>query len=260
MIIDGFTFYNEYDMLECRLEYLYSHIDYFVLSECNYTHSGNKKPLMFLKEQVRYKKYADKILYAPFIVNLDDYRDEEGKVDCWKLEQAQRENILTPLEKFDENDILLISDLDEIPEASVIKKIQQELNFCESVRVNHKMYMYNLHHYMDEVKFWNHQVAAKIKTAREKTLNWLRLSSPHDGYWQSGWHLSYFMPPNLIKNKLENFAHQEFNTTEYKDTIEIEKKIKSGQGLLGRSEDNLVKVTKEHFPEDFFRIFGKYFY
>jgi beta-1,4-mannosyl-glycoprotein beta-1,4-N-acetylglucosaminyltransferase len=40
MLIDCFTFFNELDMLECRLEYLYDKVDQFVLVEADITHSG----------------------------------------------------------------------------------------------------------------------------------------------------------------------------------------------------------------------------
>ena len=70
MIVDSFIFFNEFDILEGRLEYLYDHVDYFVIVESNLTFSGNTKPLYFMNNMSRYKKYLDKVLYFPFIKYL----------------------------------------------------------------------------------------------------------------------------------------------------------------------------------------------
>ena len=62
MIVDCFSFFNELDMLECRLEYLYNHVDKFVICEANYTHSGIKKDFNYLNNKSRFAKYEDKII------------------------------------------------------------------------------------------------------------------------------------------------------------------------------------------------------
>ena len=57
MILDCFTFFNELDLLEGRLEYLYNSVDYFILVESNLTHSGKAKPMIFIQNIERFKKY-----------------------------------------------------------------------------------------------------------------------------------------------------------------------------------------------------------
>ncbi len=73
-IIDGFSFFNEFDILKLRLEYLQDVVDYFIISECNYTHSGKEKPYYLnqiineFDEELRSKIIS--VHYEPDIGNL----------------------------------------------------------------------------------------------------------------------------------------------------------------------------------------------
>jgi beta-1,4-mannosyl-glycoprotein beta-1,4-N-acetylglucosaminyltransferase len=58
---------------------------------------------------------------------------------------------------------------------------------------------------------------------------------------KGGWHLSYFGDSQFIKNKLENFAHQEYNSSKFTDPNEIQKKIDNQLDLFGRPGNNDMK-------------------
>ena len=73
MLIDCFIFFNEYDILEGRLEYLYDVVDYFVIVEMDVSFNGNPKPMNFSNNIHRYRKYADKILYFPYSPDTSKY-------------------------------------------------------------------------------------------------------------------------------------------------------------------------------------------
>ena len=64
---------------------------------------------------------------------------------------------------------------------------------------------------------------------------------------QGGWHLSYFGDANFIKNKLENFAHQEYNSDNFTNTSKIDYRIKNGLDLFDRQSwdeaSNMTKIT-----------------
>ena len=95
-IVDALTFNKELDLLEGRLEYLYNHVDYFLIVESNYTHTGKEKPLYFAENASRFAKYADKILPCRLIVDKNyDF------TDSWKLENQQRDFISLCLDSFD---------------------------------------------------------------------------------------------------------------------------------------------------------------
>jgi hypothetical protein len=124
MIYDCFQFFNELDLLEIRLEELYPVVDKFIICESTKTHSGKNKSLRYIENIARYKKYKDKIKYIVY----DEF--PEGATS-WDLENNQRRCILKGLEEVNKYDIIMISDIDEIPRRSFIEsfKIDYFKNF-----------------------------------------------------------------------------------------------------------------------------------
>jgi beta-1,4-mannosyl-glycoprotein beta-1,4-N-acetylglucosaminyltransferase len=88
MIYDCFTFFNELDILEIRLNILKNVVDKFVLVEATRTHQGKEKPLYFSENKARYKEFEDKIIH----IVIDEYPPYEGK-SAWVLERYQRDMI-----------------------------------------------------------------------------------------------------------------------------------------------------------------------
>lgn len=262
MIIHAFLFFNEFDLLESKLEYLYDHVDYFVISESNYTFSGNPKPLWYLQEQVRYKKYADKIIYRPFLIeDLSKYRREDGSLDFHAIEVDHRNDLITPLEKFSDDDIVIVSDLDEIPNIEFIPRLKNDLENSICARMNADTFYYDLKtRQILEPKYppWNCVCAVKLKVARQYGLQWARREAPDIGYWRSAWHLSYFMSPELIKLKMLSFAHAGDVNEWYSNQERIRKAMEDGTDVYGRPIE-MEKVGKDYFPEHFFKVFGKYY-
>ena len=74
MIYDCFTFFNELDILEIRLNTLYDTVDYFVIAEANKTHTGKEKDYVFEKNQARFSNFLDKIIY----IKVDDFTSLEN--------------------------------------------------------------------------------------------------------------------------------------------------------------------------------------
>src|SRR4051812_5983866 len=93
MIYDCFTFFNELDLLEIRLNELDPVVDKFVLVEATKTHQGKEKPLYFTMNKSRYEKFLPKIIH----VVVDTYPDYEGQ-SAWLLEHHQRNMIMKGLE------------------------------------------------------------------------------------------------------------------------------------------------------------------
>ena len=108
-IIDSFLFFNEIDLLEIRFNILYDYVDYFIITESDTTFSGNKKELFFLKNESKFDKFKDKIIYNPIKI-------PDNISVTWDREIYQRNS---PIEKIkeisDNNDLIITSDLDEIP-------------------------------------------------------------------------------------------------------------------------------------------------
>ena len=119
-IYDCFTFFNELELLELRLESLYDVVDKFVIVEADKTHANNPKPFNFYEHRNDFKKYFPKIHYI-----MDTSVVPYGGVGDWAIENNQRNNIMKGLEDAEPDDLIMISDVDEIPDPAIIKTIRE---------------------------------------------------------------------------------------------------------------------------------------
>lgn len=122
-IYDCFTFFNELELLKVRLEELYDVVDHFVIVEASETFSGNPKPLLFTENKEQFEQYQDKIIS----IVVDDFPSHTADTanDRWVREEFQRNAILRGLANCKNEDIILISDIDEIPNENSINTIKQ---------------------------------------------------------------------------------------------------------------------------------------
>ena len=131
LIYDCFTFFNECDLLEHRLKYLYDVVDKFVLVEMSRTQRGELKDFFYEKNKERYSNYANKIVHIKItddmIGNLHPKlkKDKRGNIFDWRYENFQRDGITYGLSECKDDDIVIISDLDEIPNKRIIEEIKK---------------------------------------------------------------------------------------------------------------------------------------
>ena len=111
-IYDCFTFYNELDLLELRLAELYTKVDHFVIVESNQTYTSKPKPFYFEENKQRYAQWLDKIIHIK-VENMP------GHPDAWVNDRFQRDQIFQGIVDANADDLIMVSDLDEIvrPEA-----------------------------------------------------------------------------------------------------------------------------------------------
>lgn len=110
-IFDCFPFFSELDLLEVRLETLDPVVDFFVLAESPVTYRGEPKPLHFLENRHRFEKFLHKIRHVP----VDDIPRAHGFHENWGRETFQRGALERGLHDGRDDDIVMMSDLDEIP-------------------------------------------------------------------------------------------------------------------------------------------------
>ena len=123
MLIDAFLYFNEKEIAELRVKYLDSIVDCFVVIEANITHQGKKKNWNFPKIlENNLKEFSSKIQYHQLNIDPEKIKNEESWIiddikgdDAWRIENFQRNYIKTACQKFSNEDILIISDIDEIP-------------------------------------------------------------------------------------------------------------------------------------------------
>lgn len=262
MIIDATLFHDEYDMLEFRLKYLWDSVDWFVIVESDRTFSGNKKTLNFFNNRERYQWAMDKIIYHPVeidVTGLDfSYKPKEYERDApqWQVEFQQRNAIIEACANFSDDDVLMISDCDEIPTRQVVefRKTQEVQNpfVC-----NQRLVVFYLSYVRDDIA-WNGTIVSTLKQAREIGSQGLRdmrigLSPmPH-----GGWHFTFFGGADQIKKKIESYSHQEWNREEYLDVKKINELTRQGLGIFPDDGKALVKIDKSFYPSDMLKLFPK---
>ena len=126
MIYDCFIVFNELDLCEIRFNVLKDVVDKFVVVEGMLTHTGKPKPLYFNENRERFAAFADKIIH----VVVDDFpTPPEGYSErdaSWMRENFQRNAVIRGLEDAKPDDLIVISDLDEIPRPEVIAKAREK--------------------------------------------------------------------------------------------------------------------------------------
>lgn len=116
MIYDCFQFYNEIDILKIRLNVLKDVVDKVVLSESTTTFSGKAKPLYFEENKELFKEFEDKIIHV--IVD-----DTPMDCDAFTRDSHQKCAVMRGLKDAKENDIIIFSDVDEIPNPETLKDL-----------------------------------------------------------------------------------------------------------------------------------------
>jgi beta-1,4-mannosyl-glycoprotein beta-1,4-N-acetylglucosaminyltransferase len=244
-IVDCFIFYNEFDLLTYRLNALNDVVDFFVLVESTHTHVGKEKTLYYNENKQLFEKFNHKIIH----VIVDDFPHKYPNINIenneqWVNEKFQRNCISRGIDKLNLNptDIITITDLDEIPKPSILSNIKTNALSISVNILEMDFYYYNLNTRMNDK--WHH---AKILTFQKyKELN---ISCDNIRFYDcqiihsAGWHLSYFGNEKFIKNKLENFTHQEYNKTEFTSEKEIEARIKNKSDLFGRNGISMTNIA-----------------
>ena len=119
-IYDCFTFFNELEILELRFASLYDVVDRFVIVEADKTHANKPKPFNFYQHLNDFKKYLPKVKYI-----MDTTIVPYKGVGDWSIENHQRNSIMNGLTEAAPDDLIMISDADEIPDPAIIKTIRE---------------------------------------------------------------------------------------------------------------------------------------
>ena len=264
MIIDSFLFFQELDLLEIRLEYLYPIVDKFIIIEARQSFKGNEKNYIFEQNIDRYQKYLDKIIYNKIedfhtkyeglikfleksnsrvykkisvFIERHDYYSKKNLSHI--LDSYHRECIHIALDKFcEEEDIILLSDLDEIPPFEIVKKLKHKKNLKDfSVFVQHE-FQYFLNNYAGSN--WYGTIVSPYRLIKEYSLNKLRKDSRRFKVLaNAGYHFTSIGNKKSIINKIESWGHQEFNHKIIKENIE--ENIKNGKDIFYRIKRNKNK-------------------
>ena len=280
-IFDCFMYFDEEVVLDLRLNFLDQYVDYFVIVESIYTHKGEKRKLKFNLN--KFEKFKSKIIYKVYDENnegIEKILDQDSeKIKSYKYimnalrrENGQRNHILAGLDNADIDDIILISDVDEIP----------NLNLIDFTKIREKIFMFrqDMFYYKFNLKLPN-MVWTGTKGCRKKNLlspQWLRNVKDRkysifrfdilfsDKKYNSikfidkgGWHFTNLKTAKEIEHKLKSYLHHwEFDENPL-STDQIENIIKKKQAIYDLTLDKrlnkigsgnkLIKYEFEKLPE-----------
>lgn len=233
MIVDCFIFYNELDILKRRLKYLSPVVDKFVLVESTVTHKGTPKELYYQTHKEMFKQWEDQIIH----VVVDDNPTDK---DPWVRENFQRNCITRGLEKFDDDTLVMISDVDEVPIRTNIILPDN----CQACSFNMTAFQYSLK-YIQKHEPWFGTVLTRKKLldsgVSPQQLRNGRWKVPH--YPNAGWHFSSFGDEKFVANKIENYAHCYDDVSKDKNEDTFKSFIEKGIHADGRH--TLVETTPE---------------
>jgi beta-1,4-mannosyl-glycoprotein beta-1,4-N-acetylglucosaminyltransferase len=220
-VIDAFTFFNELDILELRLNELYPVVDYFVIVESMECHgSANTKRAVLADNWSIVKPFESKIRYSvlerlepPYDANSPG-KDWMSNVSAWGRENFQRNALMTGIsEVASQDDIIIISDCDEIPRAETMRRALPI--FQSGIHQLHMdFFYYNVNRYIGP---WARSAAGTLRQVQAaggpqslRNTTGGRGDGVGGAYpWveNCGWHFSCFGGVERIRTKLENFAH-----------------------------------------------------
>jgi len=263
-IYDCFPFYNELDLLELRLNELYDHVDHFVLVESNTTYTSRPKPFYFEENKDRYSKWLDKIIH----VKVEDMPMHS---DAWVNDRFQRDQIYRGIKDADSNDLIMVSDLDEIIRPEAVDYMRNNEQGIFALRMTLHNFKFN---YMklnpDRYAIWGmagrRHFFEDIKPDAFRQLRFQFMDKPYkwsnDGcevVEHGGWHFGYMGDMNWLLDKAKSFAHQEVNTPEFLAQIDPDASIAKRTSWQQSSSDvyDIVELDS-YFPKTLCNNLGKY--
>ena len=255
-IYDCFQFFNEEHIVDLRLNILNKFVDTFVIVESTINHQGQNKKLNF--DIRKFSKFKNKIDY----IVVDDTPKDIIKSHTGGeslVEQHQRNSLIKGLKKASDNDLVILSDVDEIPDLNKLKEFDKN----KYAVFSQKMFMYKLNLLNLRESNWH---GSKICLKKNlKSPQWLRnLKFKKYPFWRldkprniqiikdGGWHFAYLHTAQNISRKIKSFAHGEFNKKSLTDEKEIQKRIENKEDIFNRGYD-LKKIDIDETYPDYIR-------
>ena len=252
-------FYDEDLVIDLRLNILNEHVHEFVIVESKFTHSGKKRELLFdIKKHSKFKKKINYIVLEnepadlEIVYDNDPYDKKNSKyiMNALKRENFQRNGIKKGLTNADPNDIILVSDVDEIPNLSNLDFNKIDNNI---ILFNQNFYYYKFNLKLEDMP-WLGTKGCKYKNL--KSPQWLRnIKAKKYPLWRldvlfsdkkysnikfidnGGWHFSNMKTPKEIEKKMRTYLHHREYDIKPLGTKKIEELIKSKKSIYNLRAD-----------------------
>ena len=263
-IIDTTTYFEEKLMMEVRFNILDPYVDHFIVCESLYTHSGKKKKINFNKND--YPKFSKKIEHIIVknepddIINKNLLSNKDLRLNSISRIKYQRNFIKSALKKFSDQDFIIYSDNDEIPDLSNINFS----NIKEKVLIfNQKLFYYKFNLLLNNVNWFGSKICQlknlktidELRATKNKKYSLFRL----DTYFSNikhrslkiinkgGWHFSNLKKPDDLEKKYLNdenhaeYEEQNINLNRIRKNIK-ERVINYNHSAKKNSKDRFNKT------------------
>ena len=270
-VYDCFSFYNEMDLLEIRLNTLKDAVDYHVIAESPVTFRGQEKELFFQNNRDRYAEFADKIIHVVVENYINPGKYHPKKVardnDVWIREGGQRNATLRGLERADPLDWVLVSDMDEIPRPEMVRQIATDRMYRRG------LYIFEMDFYQNRLNWrvatapWLHGTRMiesrflttphamrihKFHAHKNSILPWLdwrartmwdlkAIVFPHR-IPAGGWHFTSMGDADFVVNKHWSYAHYDEQSEDEMNADNIQDRLASGLNQWG-NRPNVVPLS-----------------
>ncbi|AFS46846.1 Glycosyltransferase family 17 [alpha proteobacterium HIMB5] len=256
-------FYDEDVILDLRLNILNEYIDYFVIVESKFFHNGKERKLRF--DIKKYTKFRDKIIYIiqdnqPSGIQEILKDDSTGTISAKEInnallrENSQRDLISQGLKMANDNDLILISDVDEIPnlEKTKLKETKNEiLMFVQDI------FYYKLNRYLPNFQWFGTKGCLKKNL---KSPQWLRnIKNKKYSFYRvdtffsdkkyinkkfinhGGWHFSNLKNAEDLELKLKSYLHHRDYEVEELGKTKIKELMKTNETIYDMFGDKTSK-------------------
>ena len=273
-IFDCFMYFDEEVVLNVRLNHLYNYVDYFVIVESRFTHKGEERSLKF--DINKFSKFKSKILYLIvdkqpenieqiYETDSEDKKNNKYIMNALYRENSQRNFIIHGLKNANSEDIILVSDVDEIPKLENIdfSSIKEKI-----ILFQQDMFYYKFNLSIPNFKwtgtkgcrFKNFQSPQWLRNIKDRKYLFYRL----DTYFSEtkyisinivkdgGWHFSNIKNAEDIEHKLKSYLHHREFDLESLSIEEIKETIKNKKAIYDLNVDKTVnKVGSGKTLENF---------
>lgn len=279
MIYDCFLYYDEDMLLELRLNTLYDHVDKFVIVESLFTFTGKRRDKLCFDIE-KFSRFRDKIIYvindAVPRIHQHEFQSNSslvkaGESDPWENETVARNAIMRGLTEARDSDIIIVSDVDEIPRPEALKQFSAR-HLCTTLYQNFYNFKFN-------VQVLNEDGSArlcklpKMTTFRhlkgffqgqpELLRNVKRKGTPiRDSWWRwkllklrtrivtdAGWHFSWVMDDERISEKMATISHTEHNLPTFNNPDHIRRCVEQNIDIWNRPRKMVIRpVTPAYMP------------
>jgi len=264
-LCDCFMYFDEDLVLDLRLNILNNYVDKFVIAEATKDHTGKDKKLNFnINNFSKFKSKISYIIVEDMPTNLKFYKKN------WPVhhlrDQHQRNALARGYEDSNDEDLIMISDIDEIPDPNKIKIFDVKNKYACFIQKNFQSKI-NLLNISDK----NWMGTKIIKKKYIKSPQWLRnIKTAKPSFWKfykprqpqliydGGWHFSFLKNPKGISKKIQSYSHSEYNKSIYTDEKKIAERINNRIDIFDRNFKYEKIDIDDTFPKYILENINKY--